>query len=332
MMANPYAFNLIFVNADQATNFAWHKGEEYFRGRYTIGVWNWELTTFPPEWLTRFQYYDEIWVATDFVRDALAPISPIPVVKIPYAMEPNPVRDARLKRSRFDIPDDQFMFLFMFDFHSVLERKNPAGLIEAFKRAFPNEDDVTLLIKSSHADQKTVAAMREPANDPRIKVIDTVLTREEVAALYKLSDCYISLHRSEGFGLTLAEAMLAGKPTIGTAYGGNVDFMTPENSYLVNYTLTEIDRDYTPYQKGWSWAHPDVDHAAELMRRVYEKRDEAAEVGRRAHEDIVRLLHPGAVGDQMRQRPPGHRLPSRDHDHRFGNCRERRPGTVGLTG
>ncbi len=299
---NPYAFNLIYVNADQAANFAWHKGEEYYKGRYTIGVWNWELTDFPEEWLPRFQYYDEIWVATNFVLEALSPISPVPVVRIPYALQPDPVRDSQLQRSRFGVSDDQFMFLFMFDFHSVLERKNPLGLIEAFKRAFSKDDLVSLVIKSSHADEQTIRALREAAQGHSINVLDTVLTREEVNALYNICDCYVSLHRSEGFGLTLAEAMLAGKPTIGTAYSGNMDFMTGDNSYLVKHGMTTIEKDHPPYQKGWRWADPDLDHAAQLMRYVYEHPHEARAVGETARRDILRLLHPQAVSDQMRQR------------------------------
>lgn len=299
---NPYAFNLIYVNADQASNFAWHKGEDYFRGRYSIGVWNWELTDFPAEWLDRFGYYDEIWVATDFVLEALSPISPVPVVKIPYALNPEPARDPHLQRSRFGVDDGQFLFLFLFDFHSVLERKNPLGLIEAFKRAFSNDDRATLLIKSSHADSRTVRALRKAAGDRSIRVIDTVLSREEINALYDICDCYVSLHRSEGFGLTLAEAMLAAKPTIGTAYGGNLDFMTADNSYLVKYSMTTIDKDHSPYQKGWRWADPDLDHAAELMRHVYDHPDEACAVGQVAHRDIIRLLHPRVVSAMTRQR------------------------------
>jgi glycosyltransferase involved in cell wall biosynthesis len=123
-----------------------------------------------------------------------------------------------------------------------------------------------------------------------------------VNTLYYLCDCYVSLHRSEGFGLTPAEAMCAGKPVIATAYGGNVDFMTSENSYLAKYKLIEIDRDYHPYLKGFVWADPDLDHAAELMRHVYENREEAKNIGRKAREDVLRLLHPRIVGDLIKQR------------------------------
>jgi glycosyltransferase involved in cell wall biosynthesis len=297
---NPYAFNLIYVNGDQAANFAFHKGRPYFQDRYNIGAWNWELTSFPDEWTPRFQYFDEIWAPTTFVRDALARVSPIPVTKVPYAVRVAPPAD--LTRSHFDLPENDYIFLFMFDFHSVFERKNPLGLIEAFKRSFSTNEAATLVIKSSHADRRAMRMMREAAQGTKAVITDAVFSRNEIGALYSLCDCYVSLHRSEGFGLTPAEAMAAGKPVIATAYGGNTDFMTAENSYLVRYVLTELERDYTPYQKGWVWAEPDIDHAAETMRHVYKERIHARAVGQRAAGDIRRLLGPEAVGEAMKQR------------------------------
>ena len=298
--ANPYAFNLVYVNGDQAANFAFHKGRPYFEGRYNIGAWNWELTSFPEEWMPRFQYFDEIWAPTSFTRDALLRNSPIPVATVPYAvMPPAPTI---LPRSHFGLPEDEFVFLFMFDYHSVLERKNPLGLIEAFKRAFTPSEAATLVIKSSHADKGTIRMLRETAHDARIIVTDEVLSRGQIGALYHLCDCYVSLHRSEGFGLTPAEAMAMGKPVIATGYGGNTDFMTDDNSYLVRYKLIELDRHYPPYEKGWVWADPDVDHAAELMRSVYNDRAHAEAVGKTAAADISRLLGIETVGRAMRER------------------------------
>ncbi len=299
---NPYAFNLVCVSADQAANFAWHKGGTYFQGRYNIGLWNWELTSFPDEWLPYLQYFDEIWVPSNFVLNVLSSVSPVPVRRFPYSLRPESDRRDDLERSRFGLSSEHFLFLFMFDFQSFFERKNPLGLIEAFKRAFRRDEDVVFAIKSVHADAQAVRAMREAAEGANVKVMDTVLGRQEVNALYHLCDCYVSLHRSEGFGLTLAEAMRSAKPVIGTAYGGNTDFMTSENSYPVRYRLIEIDRDHGPYKKGSVWADPELDHATELMRHVYENREEARAIGRKAREDILRLLHPRVVGDSMKQR------------------------------
>ena len=299
---NPYVFNLVHLNAPELANFVWYKGAAYFRGRYNIGAWNWELASFPNEWLPHFQYHHEIWVPSKFAADALSRVSPVPVLRMPHSPASEQIMGEGLDRSHFGLPPDDVFFLFMFDSHSELERKNPLGLIEAFKRAFPREKDVFLLIKSSRSNPHAVEAMQQAAKQTNVQMMERVLSREEVHALYRLCDCYVSLHRSEGFGLTLAEAMRSGKPVIGTAYGGNIDFMTPENSYPVKYKLIEIDRDHGPYKKGWAWADPELDHAAELMRHVYENREEAKAIGWKAREDILRLLHPRVVGDLMRQR------------------------------
>ena len=300
---NPYAFNLICVNADEAANFARHKGEGYYKGRYTIGVWAWELPDFPDAWLPACRYYDELWAPSTFVRDALSARSPVPVLCVPHSIPPDAPAGG-LDRAKLGLPAEAFVFLYIFDFHSYLARKNPLGLIEAFKRAFPGPSDAALLIKCARSsfDRRGLTEMRRAAGGASVQILEDTLTREQTNALYVLSDCYVSLHRSEGFGLTLAEAMSAGKPVIATGYGGHRDFMNAESAYLVDYAMTEIEADHGPYKKGRSWAEPDIGHAAELMRHVYENRDEASARGRKGREEIVRLLHPRVVGDAIRRR------------------------------
>ena len=129
-----------------------------------------------------------------------------------------------------------------------------------------------------------------------------ILPREGIDGLVQLCDCYVSLHRSEGFGLTMGEAMSHGKPVIATGYSGNMDFMTAANSLAVRHRLIELDRDHGPYERGSEWADPDEEHAAELMRWVYEHRDRAAAIGARAREDIRQQLAPETVGAQVRAR------------------------------
>jgi glycosyltransferase involved in cell wall biosynthesis len=309
---NPYAFNLIQVNSDMVAPFVDRQGEDYTRGRYNIGYWFWELSEFPrQEWENSFRWLDEVWVGSNFVLDAVSRIAPVPVVKIPVSIpERLPVK--AVDRGHFSLPNDRFLFLFIVDFMSIPERKNPHGLIKAFKKAFRAKDKAMLVIKGAHsspdwlravgAPPNILEAITEAARDANIRIIDRVMSRDEINALIKLCDCYVSLHRSEGFGLPLAEAMSLERPVIATSYSGNMEFMTPANSFLVKYDLRELDQDYGPYRKGCVWADPDLDHAAEWMRFVYEHRDQAAAVGRRARQDIVQAHRPECVAPLIKKR------------------------------
>lgn len=293
---NPYFFNLVHVNADQVPAFFRQKGEEYFRGKYNIGFWYWELDRFPDEWLDRFQYFNEIWVASSFCQDAIAKVSPVPVVKVPPSVVVDRFKQG--SRASFGLKEDEFIFLSIFDFLSFFERKNPLATLLAFKKAFGTDDKACLVLKCSNSDKNPSARDKifEAAKKLNVKIIDDYLDKDDVHTLMSLSDCYISLHRSEGFGLPLAESMYLGKPVIATGYSSNTDFMNLNNSFPVKYRLKEIEEDIGPYKKGNIWAEPDVEHAAELMRLVYENRELAMKTGKTAQEDIKRLLSPEATG------------------------------------
>jgi glycosyltransferase involved in cell wall biosynthesis len=229
-------------------------------------------------------------------------VSPIPVVKVPPPLPAEGLKTWDVGREHFGLKDDQKVFLFMFDVQSIVERKNPAGVIDAFKRAFPRERDARLVLKLTHGSPAVIKGLHDHASDPRVIVIDRVFDREEVNSLLASSDCYVSLHRSEGFGLTMAEAMALGKPVIATAYSANLDFMNVGNSMLVRCRIVRLERDHPPYSRGSTWADPDVDHAAELMRAVYDDPARAREMGQRAREEVMAYLSPAAAGARISER------------------------------
>lgn len=284
---HPYDVNLFCVNADQMGNVYRELGADFFAEKYNIGYWYWELERFPEAWQDRFQYLDEIWVGSRFVQNALAHVAPIPVVIMGSGVNCDP--GAGLSRAPVDLPADKFTFLFAFDILSIVQRKNPYGVIEAYRRAFgPDFADTQLVIKVTKLDQYPAhaAQLRQAIAEVDGLLINRYLDRPELDGLFEACDAYVSLHRSEGFGLTLAEAMCMGKPVIATDYGGNTDFMTVANSYPVAYRLVTLEEDYPPYQKGQVWADPDLDHAAAQMRHVFAHEDEARQKGQRAAEDI----------------------------------------------
>ncbi len=299
-----FDISLIEVGADSLFSFMERYKDHLLKNSmYRIGHWAWELPEFPHASWNCFPLLHEIWVASSFVQQSIAASSPIPVITIPYV-----VRDI-LKgphdRKHFGIAEHAFVFLFMFDFFSIFERKNPLATIEAFRKAFPGQENVSLVLKFSNAERypKEAAILRRAAKcDSRITLIDSYVSVQEVNDLIHSCDCYVSLHRSEGFGLTMAEAMRAEKPVIATNYSGNTDFMNEMNSFLVRYTETEVGAGLNPYPATMTWAEPDIDHAAEQMKLVYTHPDRAKEKAKRGKEDIERDYSSKTIGERIRAR------------------------------
>jgi glycosyltransferase involved in cell wall biosynthesis len=287
--AGPYTCNLLCVNADMTPHVRQSLGRAFFEQRYTIGFWHWESSSFPAEWHDRFALLHELWVASDFVQDTLAPLVSIPVrkMRVPITI----TTPAVVCRADLGLPDDRFVWLFAFDMHSYIERKNPHAVIEAYRQAFGSRaTHAHLVIKASHLDDYPDAAARLCADLESVggTLIRNSMDRAKLSMLFAACDGYLSLHHSEGFGLTMAEAMALGKPVVATGYSGNMDFMTTANSYPVRYQLVKLERDYGPYRRGTYWADPDLDHAAELIRQVCEQRDDARQKGITAAMDIER--------------------------------------------
>jgi glycosyltransferase involved in cell wall biosynthesis/SAM-dependent methyltransferase len=299
---SPYDFNLICVNADMLPLVAGGLDQRFFEGRNSAGLWFWEVSHFPQQWEASFDYVDEVWVATEHVAEALRTLAPIPVHTIRMPIVPAPAEPAT--RAELGMPEG-FCFLFTFDYRSVFRRKNPLGVVEAFCAAFKPGEGPSLVIKSIFGDE--FPAQREElaaavADRPEIHLAEEMIPVGQKNAMMASCDCYVSLHRSEGLGLTMAEAMYFGRPVIATGYSGNLDFMTEENSYLVPYELTEIGPDANPYPPDKEWAEPDVARAAELMREVYENPEEAAARGQRAAADIRRNHSPQAAAEAIGER------------------------------
>jgi glycosyltransferase involved in cell wall biosynthesis len=255
-----------------------------------IAVWYWELERIPAEWGPQLGWADEVWAPTRFIADALRKVVTAPVRVMSLGLELPPFTP--LPRSHFGLPDDRTLFLFAFDMASRMPRKNPLGLVEAFRRAFRPDEPAELVIKTSrgHDHPTEFDQLRRACEANGVRLIDSTLPRPELLALMRCCDCFVSLHRSEGLGLGMAEAMLMGKPVIATAYSGNLDFMTADAAYLVRAGRVACGPGVDPYPPDMHWGDPDLQHAAELLRRVYDHPAEATATGARAARHTRDLL------------------------------------------
>ena len=239
------------------------------------------------------------------MRNVVQRVTEKPVRKIPHAIDVSLQRP--YCRAKFDLPEDGFLFLFSFDFKSFAERKNPWAVIEAFQSAFmQHSSPVGLVVKcfqGSQFPEKLGMLLELAAADPRIIIIDKLLSREDVTGLQSVCDAYVSLHRSEGLGLGMAECMALGKPVIATAYSGNLEFMTPENSCLVDYTMIPVKPgEYIDYEPCWLWADADIGHAAATMRRVVEDVAYRTQIGRSAKLHMAKHFNHQVVAQAIQRR------------------------------
>ena len=302
-----YDFTILAVNPDNIFNAKARVQKKFVRDRYTIGCWSWELPEMPDSWLAAFPLVDEVWVPSRFVQDSISLKSPVPVFRVPHAISLGPTD--QFSRASFSLPERQFLFLSMSDTQSQLARKNPLGVLRAFKNAFPKTNNqVGLVLKINnvntiHSDHETLALIREEIKGhENIYLLESDMTRPEIDALLAACDCFVSLHRSEGFGLGPAEAMSLGKPVIVTRWSGNTDYMTPTNSIGIDYHLVPVGEQYGPYGPDQLWAEPDLERAAFWMKRLVNDPEFAKRIGALGQETIKTEFSPESVGAVIRQR------------------------------
>ena len=300
----PFALTLMHLNADTTSLALRLFPEEFSEHRYRIGLWVWELAALPAGWHSYIQCYDEIWVPSNFCQRAVAAQTCRPVVVTPYLVENNSPLDRSL-RQEMGFQEDTFVFLYMFDASSYLSRKNPELLLEAFVDEFGDNPNVALLLKVSYTDYagpEFNVFSRRCIGRPNVIIIEDVVEQGGVARLIDAADCYVSPHRSEGFGLTIAEAMSRGRPVIATDYSGPSDYLSEANGYPLGYKLVEITQDLGPYANGHVWADPNKRHLQTLMRRVATHREEALAKGAAALQTIKKRFSEAAVSTILQAR------------------------------
>jgi hypothetical protein len=299
-----HATTLVCANPEGMIGARDELGPAAFEDRHVIGMWWWEVAALPQHWLRAFDLVDEVWAGSRFVADVFAAVSPVPVVHMPLPVA-DPVASAA-GREELGMPRDRFLFGFAYDYASVAARKNPLGLIEAFGRAFGDEaDGVGLVLKvrgPGSAPTDHAAVLAAASKQAGVTVIDADMPAHDKNALIRELDCYVSLHRSEGFGLSLAEAMLLRTPVVATDYGGSRDFVTAFNALPVDARPVAIGPGHDPYPERGEWAEPDLDHAAACLRAVRADPGAAQQRARRARADVLARHAPAVAGRAMAER------------------------------
>ncbi|MBV8436343.1 MAG: glycosyltransferase family 4 protein [Silvibacterium sp.] len=294
----PYSTNLFCMTGIDMALLVAKQGPSILEGRRNIGLWPWELPEWPEQWHHAYDLVDELWAASRYTFNAFVKSCPKPVRHVPSAVTVDATDGAT--RASFELPEDRFLFVFSFDMLASFGRKNPMACIEAFRKAFPRFDEpVGLVVKAMRVvDDHPVwqALLAEAERDNRISIISETLTRGRLLDLYRACDCFVSLHRAEGFGRNLAEAMMLGKPVIATGHSGNLDFTTLSTAALVDYRLTPLTSDDYSFGAGQSWAEPDIGHAAWWMKRLATDGPLCQQLGRQGRIATLVSYSPESVG------------------------------------
>ena len=287
-LENRYAINVVHINPLEWRDACGTFSQKQFDRHYNIAVILWELETLPEPWKEVFDYIDEVWTPSGFIAEAVRKETGKPVTVIPYGMEP--VWDTSLKRADFGLSDDDFLVLMMFDSNSYASRKNPGAAIDAFREAYGERPEhVKLVIKINNPKEEDIAFVEEHlGKEAEYVLITERMDKPRLNGLIRLCDVFISLHRAEGFGLVMAEAMMLGTPAVATNWSANTEFMTEDSACMVDYRLVPVNGAYQYDDGKMVWAEPDVHQAAAYLKRLKDDPDyyrEKAEKGRAMIED-----------------------------------------------
>ena len=254
------------------------------RGRCIVGYWSWELPEAPADWRAAARCVHQVWVPSAFTASAIEPLLPGRVRVVPHPVAAAPPAPSQLDRAGFGLPPGAVVVLVAFNLASSLERKNPLAAIAAFRAAFGERPDRYLLLKIGYSEHDPGGFARiaaAAADAPNIRIETRTFPDADRHALIAACDIVLSPHRSEGFGLWLAEAMLLRKPVIATGWSGNLTFMDPESAALVGYCLVP-SHDPRGVYAGQHWAEPDHTDLVRQLQRLADDAEARAAMGSKA--------------------------------------------------
>lgn len=273
-------------------------------GFYNIGYWFCEVPKIPEQWARQFQFFDEIWTASSFCQSAFARSANIPVVRIPLYIESQEV-SARIVARSSGVDCGPFRFLTIFNTYSDAERKNALFSLRAFVEAHGNNPSVRLTIKVSNLEHDILLSQKLSDISKTYSNIDIIAGYVPSTAIHRLydeADAYVSLHRAEGFGLTISDAMSRGIPVIATGYSGNMEFCDASDTTLVGYELREVGHNRLRYRNDDVWAEPNMKQAIAAFRDMTLHYPAMLEKAIKARSRIRRHFSINEVGGLMSER------------------------------
>lgn len=301
------SINYFHFRLDAKTYFK-NVSNELLSKFYNIGYFYCEVPSYNPEWLEFFDYFDEIWTASNFCHRSISKVSKIPVHVVPHALSKYVPKLKPSSLDQSELPKEKsFIFLTIANVLSDIKRKNSLGSIQAFKKAFPVEENknVKLIVKLTNftgngIEEKNI--IRESSKDKRITLITQHYSEKEMNDLYEKANVYVSLHRAEGWGLTISDALIRGIPCIYTNYSGNVDFCDKNSGIAINFELINVGENRLRYRANDIWANPNISHAAEAMKKIYSNFEYFQSKASLSRDNLSSKLNPDKVGKIIKQR------------------------------
>ena len=295
-----YSINVIHINAHEFGIALKQIGVHCLDYRYNIAFWSWELADFPKEWHGNFQVLNEIWTPSCFTSNSIKKVTDKPVYTIPHTISVS--NNVLFSRKHFSLPEDQFLFLILYNSGSLEERKNPMAAIQAYKKTFLNSDNIGLVIKVGDCTKEEKnKLMHETKDIKNIYYIFDSLTKHEVNSLVSCIDVYLSLHRAEGFGLVLAEAMSFGKPVIATNWSANIEFMDKNSACMISYQLVPINIEVGGFKKEYQWAEANLEEASFFMKKLYFNKQYYNYISKNAKQKIKQTLNEDDISHALYQ-------------------------------
>lgn len=300
----PYGINVFHINTADFPSAYLKLGPKPWSEHYNIAHWVWELEELPEHWIPYMCMANEFWTPSEFASSVFRKYTKKKVVTVPHSVTAS--YDEKYDRKYFGLPEDKFLFLTMYASDSLVERKNPQAVVRAFKKAFKkNDPSVGLVIKvvpSKHRTGDIDELKRMTAGYNNVYFLTGEYEKIEVNSMLRDVDAYVSLHRSEGFGLTLAESMMLGTPTISTNWSGNVEFQNEDTACMVDYKLVDVGKNIPLFPEGSKWAEASANHAAEYMKKLYSDKEFYNRIKENGLKSINEQLSKESVGKIVNKR------------------------------